>query len=271
MSRFTVPAGACDTHVHIFPADAVARAGLSVPPAEVDAYRRMRDALGLERAVLVQPSAFAFDNGGLLGAMAALGPGTRGIAMVEPGVDEAELRRLDAAGVRGARLHLLKNPRQSWDDVMPLAMRIAPLGWHIQIQCDGRQLPERAGLLGQLPVPLVLDQTAKFVEPVGTDDPAFRTLLDLLAGGRTTVKLSAPYETSRTGPPAYEDVSVLARALVRAAPDHVVWASNWPHTVFAPDAKPDDAALIDLLADWAPDPAVRRRILVDTPARLYGF
>lgn len=271
MNGIDVPPNACDTHVHIFSADGIARSGANVAVAELEDYRLQRAALGVARTVLVQPTAFAFDNGCMLQSMTSLGSSARGIAMVERDVASAELERLHGLGVRGARLHLLKNPRQSWDDVVPLADRVAPLGWHLQIQCNGHQLPEHLGALASLPTKLVLDQCAKFVEPVTTRHPAFRSLLTLLEKGRTYVKLSAPYETSKAGPPGYEDVSVLARELVRLFPDRMLWASNWPHTMLQVSRKPSDAALLALLADWAPEAAVRERILVETPASLYGF
>ncbi len=153
--------------------------------------------------------------------------------------------------------------------IEPLAARIAPLGWHVQVQLDGRLLPEREALIAALPCTLVIDHTGKFLEPVPPSHPAFAVLLRLVETGRTYVKLSAPYETSKAGPPLYEDVGRLARALVRAAPERMLWASNWPHPSVG--EAPDDALLLDLLLDWAPDDATRRKVLVDNPAELYGF
>ena len=153
-----------------------------------------------------------------------------------------------------------------------MAARVAPLGWFVQVQLDGRTLPERFDLLSHLSAPLLIDHIGKFLEPVVPEHPAFRALLRLVDGGNTFVKLAAPYETSKTGAPDYRDVGALARALVAAAPERMVWASNWPH--ISPDPtrpKPDEAALLDLFGEWAPDAAVRRRILVDNPARLYRF
>jgi D-galactarolactone isomerase len=184
-------------------------------------------------------------------------------------VTEGELQRLSSAGVRGARFHLLPGGMLTWDALAPLAARIARFGWHVQLQLDGRELPRYEAALAQLPVPLVIDHNGKFLEPVAIDHPGFRTLLRLIAAGNTWVKLSAPYETSRLGPPHYADVGALARALVRANPGRCVWASNWPHP--GRDPRPDSAALLELLHEWAPDEATRQRILVDNPAALYGF
>jgi D-galactarolactone isomerase len=147
---------------------------------------------------------------------------------------------------------------------------VAPFGWHVQLQLDGRLLPEREAMLLRLPCPLVIDHVGKFLEPVPVSDPAFLSLLRLLETGRCWVKLSAPYETSKAGPPRFADVGELAKTLVRVAPDRMVWASNWPHPSAGP-GKPDDAMLLDLLLEWAPDETVRRHILVENPAKLYGF
>jgi D-galactarolactone isomerase len=143
--------------------------------------------------------------------------------------------------------------------------------WHIQLQMDGRQLHEKESLLKRLAGNLVIDHAGKFLEPVDIDHPGFQTLLRLLEGGRCWLKLSAPYETSRVGPPHYDDVGVLARALIKAAPERMLWASNWPHPSVDKEQRPDDAQLLDVLLDWCDDEAIRQRILVDNPAALYGF
>jgi D-galactarolactone isomerase len=151
-----------------------------------------------------------------------------------------------------------------------LAARVHAFGWHVQLQLDGRKLADREATIRALPGRFVIDHVGKFLEPVGVDHPGFLALLRFLDTGRCWVKLSAPYETSKVGPPTYADVAVLAKALVSHAPERMLWASNWPH----PSERahpPDDALLLDLLLDWAPDAATRRRILVDNPAPLYGF
>jgi len=269
--RLKAPAGTCDCHMHIyeerFPPAPTAR---SKPPhAPVPAYREIKQQLGLERVVVVQPSAYGFDNTCTLDAIAALGSGARGIAVVAPDVRDAELARLTAAGIRGVRYFMFPGGVLPWDTMAAMAARVAPFGWHVQLQLDGRMLPEYEALVASLPCDLVIDHNGKFLEPVGTDHPGFRVLLRLLERGRCWVKLSAPYETSKLGPPRYADVGVLAKALVKARPDRCVWATNWPH----PNQKtlPDNAALLDLLLEWAEDDATRRRILVENPARLYGF
>jgi D-galactarolactone isomerase len=152
-----------------------------------------------------------------------------------------------------------------------MAARVHPFGWHVQLQCNGRELTEREATLRRLPGALVIDHIGRFMDPVPLDHPAFDCLLRLLDSGRTWIKLSAPYESSRSGPPAYEDVSALAMALVRAAPERMLWASNWPHPGHDDPRIRDDAHLLDLLIEWAPEEATRKRILADNPAALYGF
>src|SRR5262249_2853209 len=142
---------------------------------------------------------------------------------------DGELKRLHDAGARGIRFHMLPGGALGWPLLEPMAKRAAALGWHIQLQLDGRTLPEYEARLLALPCDLVIDPNGKFLEPVGPDHPGMQTLLRLLGTGRVWVKLSAPYETSRAGAPGYEDVGVIARALARAAPERCLWASNWPH------------------------------------------
>ena len=266
-----VPPGSCDCHMHVYDDRYPADPRWPVPPpnAPAVAYRQVQRQLGIERAVVVQPNAYVFDNRCTTDAIRDLGPQTRGVAAVSPDVTDAELQRLHAAGIRGARCYMLPNAFLSWDDVRVIAARVAHLGWHVQVQLDGRNLPTHAAMLAGLPTDVVIDHNGKYLVPVPPDDPSFEALLRLLDSGRCWVKLSAPYETSKTGAPRYEDVSVLARALVKRNPQRCVWASNWPHPGQNPP--PSSAAMLDLLLDWAPDAADRTRILVDNPARLYGF
>jgi D-galactarolactone isomerase len=267
------PRGACDCHVHIYdPRYALAASATFVPPqAPVSAYREMQRALGLERALLVQPTGYGFDNACLLDALAQLGPCARGVAVLPPDVSEARLQQLHAGGVRGVRFMMLAGAGGllPWQALEPMAARIAPLGWHINLQLDGRDLPQHAALIDRLPCPVVIDHTGKFLEPVAPDAAAFKALLAVLEREGRWVKLSAPYETSRLGPPHYGDVSALARALVNAHPDRCLWASNWPHPNRVP--LPSDAELLHLLHEWAPDEALREAILVRNPALAYGF
>ncbi len=270
--RLKAPPGACDTHMHFYDSRyPVAATAVSPPPeASVEDYRAVQRRLGLARTVVVQPSAYGLDNRCTLAGIAALGlERARGIAVVDDRVTDAELERLTGAGIRGVRFHMLPGGAIPWAILDAVAARVAAAGWHVQLQLDGRLLPDREAQIRAWPGRAVIDHVGKFLEPVPPEHAAFRCLLRLVESGRVWVKLSAPYEVSKAGPPLYADVGRLAKALVRAAPERMLWASNWPH----PSVKvpPDDALLLDLLLDWAPDEAVRRRILVDNPAELYGF
>jgi D-galactarolactone isomerase len=269
--RLKTPPGACDCHMHIYDPRFAADPSwpLALPNAPVAAYRNVQSELGLSRVVVVQPNGYKFDNACAEEAVRELGPFARGIATVRPDVADAELQRLTRAGFRGARCHMLKGGYLSWDDVDVIAARVQPYGWHIQVQLDGRELPQHEARLSRLPVDVVVDHNGKFLEPVSTSHPAFGVLLHLLESGTCWVKLSAPYETSKAGPPDYADVGTLARALAAANPDRCVWATNWPHPGMNP--VPSTAGMLDLLLDWTDSDDVRRRILVDNPGRLYGF
>ncbi len=263
------PPLACDCHMHVFEEGyALAPTATFKPPhAPASAYRTVQKQLGLERVVVVQASGYGFDNSCMLAAMKTFGAGARGVAVVPPDASEAELARLTRLGVRGVRYFMLPGGVLGWDTLETVAARVRPFGWHVQLQLDGRELPKYRERLAKLPVDLVIDHNGKFLEPVATDHPAFKALLEMLDSGRVWVKLAAPYETSKVGPPGYDDVSALARALVKRNPERALWASNWPHPNRNP--QPSSAAMLDLLLDWAGNEATARGILTDNPAKLY--
>ncbi len=265
------PPGAADCHHHIydhrFPADPAA--GLHPGDATVADYRLLQRRLGTTRNVVVQPSTYGLDNSCMLAALAAFGKTARGIAVVHPDIPLAELRRMDEAGVRGVRFNLVQAGATTIDMVEPLSRRIHDLGWHVQIHMLGPRIVDAADMFRRLPTPIVFDHLARIPEPEGVNSPAFATLRALLDRGQVWVKLSGAYQDSRIGPPGYSDVSAIARAYVEAAPERLVWGSDWPHPT--EKVKPDDAILFDLLADWAPEAATRTRILVQNPEILYGF
>jgi D-galactarolactone isomerase len=163
---------------------------------------------------------------------------------------------------------MLRGGAVPWDQLDRIAAKVQGVGWHVQLQLDGRELPEREAKVRSWPGTIVIDHVGKFLEPVPVDHPGFRCLARLVESGRVWVKLSAMYETSKAGPPLYDDVGRLAKALIRIAPERMLWASNWPHPGHAPQ---DEAVLLDTLLDWAPDEATRVKILVENPAELYGF
>lgn len=222
------------------------------------------------RAVIVQPSAFGKDNRCTLDAIAELGPHARGIVVIDLDTSEAELRELTAGGIRGVRFNMLPGGLLPWDTLEEMAARIHEFGWHIQLQLDGRELHHHESMLHRLPGNLVIDHVGKFLEPVATDHPGFQSLLRLVDGARTWVKLSAVYETSKSGAPEYADVGILAKTLIAAAPERMLWATNWPH-LSDQDNPPDELTLRDTLIGWMGGDKTQRQILVDNPAALYGF
>lgn len=238
-------------------------------PAWIDDYRAMMQRTGVSRFVAVQSFMFGFDNSAMLEAMEAFGDCVRGVAMFPLDTSLTALKSLHEKGIRGVRVFMLEDAVYDWDDLPALAKLIEPLGWHIQLQFDGRQLPALFDRLADIACPAIIDHNGKFLEPVTAQDPAFEALLRLLDRGNFWVKLSAPYETSRSGAPNYDDVSLLAKALVKHRPDRLVWATNFPHRGFYPP--PDDTDLVKLLEQWAPDGETRRKILVDNAADFYGF
>lgn len=271
--HLSAPPGATDTHMHFYGPFArwpLAASSPNRPPeALVPAYRAVQARLGLERVVVVQPAGYRDDNRCTMAAVAELGAAARAVVVVDPEAPEAELAALAAAGAVGLRVFMLPGGIYRFDQIPDLAAKAAPFGWHLQLQLDGRELPAHEAILAPLAWQgrLVIDHTGKFLEPVPPGHPAFACLVRLVDAG-AWVKLSAPYETSKVGPPGYDDVAALARVLVARAPERMLWATNWPHPGQPPQ---DDAALLDWLATLAPDPATQRLILADNPARLYGF
>jgi predicted TIM-barrel fold metal-dependent hydrolase len=244
------------------------------PRAEVAAYRLLQRRLGTSRTVVVNPSTYGTDNACTLDALAQLGESARGIAVVGQDVADDELDRLAAHRVCGLRVNFVTP--QSWgittaQMLTTLARKVARLGWHIQVFLQPEQLVELAPILAALPVPLVIDHMARIDPADGVDGAVFAVARRLLDGGNTWMKLSGVYMRSHDGAPAYQDAFALGRALVKAAPERLVWGSDWPHTTETPGTV-NDADLADVLSAWCDGAtAVRDRILVDNPARLYGF
>ncbi len=276
MRAGALPPGACDCHVHVFGPSArypfAADRAYTPPEASFRSYQRVMRDLGLTRAVLVQPSVYGTDNRAMLDAMRHGGPAVRGVAVIgapdDCGADG--LAALDAAGVRGVRMNTLFPGPEGSDDLDELAARIAPFGWHLQVLIDVAETTGLAKRLGSLPVATVIDHLGHMPAALGRDHPGFQDLLALLREGRCWVKLSAPYRLSgRRGPP-YDDVRPFAEAVLEAAPDRVVWGSDWPHPAIE-GPRPHPATLLDPLFDWVDDADLRRRVLVDNPVHLYGF
>lgn len=223
------------------------------------------------RAIAVQAKCHRTDHSCILDALRRFGANGRGIGVVHPDVADPELKRLDAAGIVGLRFSVW-NPADTVttiDMIEPLAKRIADLGWHAQLHMSADQVVESAGMLGRLPCPIVFDHMGRLPPKQGPDHPAFRVIGRLLDKGRTWVKLVGAYLNTDEGPPGYADATRIAQAFVSVAPERLVWGSDWPH--ITEPHKPDDALLFDLLTVWAGDEKTRDCILVDNPAKLYGF
>jgi D-galactarolactone isomerase len=270
--RLTAPANAADCHMHIYDPRLPQLASRSpVSNAGVPEYRLLQKRNGTARVVVVQPRNHATDNQVTLDAVAQLGPNARGVAVLHPTVTAGELKRLDAGGVRGIRFSL-GDPATAVvtiEMLEPLAQRVAALGWHVQLHMPGAMIAANADLLRRLPSQIVIDHMGRLPLPEGLAHPAYKVIRGLIDGGRTWVKLAGAYLNTQFGPPAYADATRIAQAYVRAAPERLVWGSDWPHPT--EKDKPDDALLFDLLAAWAPDETVRNRILVANPEALYGF
>jgi D-galactarolactone isomerase len=239
------------------------------PHAPVAAYRAVQRMLGLERVVVVQPTGYGFDNRCTLAALAALGGQARAIVVVGADIAERELERLHAAGVRGVRFMMLPGGVLPWSALEATAARIAPLGWHIDLQLDGRELSGHETVLRGLPCRLVVDHVGRFLGPVTGQSDSVLALLRLLETGGCWIKVSAPYESSRSGPPGYDDIAWIARLVGERFPERCLWGSNWPHPNRHPP--PSDASMLAWAFDCIADGATRSRMLVDNPTELYGF
>jgi 2-pyrone-4,6-dicarboxylate lactonase len=271
--RLRLPSGSCDCHAHVFgpqdryPYDPKRR--YTPPDALPSAYIKMLRTLGIERAVLVQPSVYMTDNSALLDALVDQRFPLRGVAVVDGTVSDGELERMNALGVRGLRLNLRFANGAPVEAAPRLAARIAPLRWHLQFRINAEDFPSVEAMLDAMPVDVVIDHIGQVPVEDGLHGTAFQTLLRLVRKGRCWVKLSAPMRMSNQEYP-YADVTPFVHALVEAGPAHMVWATDWPHTTIT-KRMPNDGDLCDLLLDWIPDAATRKTILVDNPARLYGF
>ena len=275
--RRPAPPGACDAHAHIFGPFArfplAAQRSYSSPELPASAFLALLDAIGFERGVLVQPSAYGTDNGAMLHGLAQSPRRLRGVAVTTSRTSKAELAAMRELGVRGLRF--TEVPRDGafegtvgLDELEVLAPVLRELDLHAQVWTTSDSFVSAAPHLLALEVPLVLDHMAFFDPRAGVDGAVFQELLRLLDVGRIWLKLTA-YRLSRNYPD-YEDVRPFHEALVRANPERLLWGSDWPH-VHMTNRMPDDGHLVDLFDDWTTDDTLRAKILVENPARLYGF
>jgi D-galactarolactone isomerase len=275
-AKLKAPANAADCHMHIYDprfAETNPRPGLNPKNATVTDYRLLQKRTGTTRVVVVTPRNYATDNRVTVDALAQLGANARGVAVVHPTVTDAELKSLNDAGIRGIRFSLGgPNAVVTWDMVEPLAKRVADLGWHLQFNVDGEQIVANADLFRRLPTTMVFDHMGHPTLPAGPEHASVAIMRGLIDRGRTWVKLSGAYDNTKIGPPDYPDATKIAQAFVKAAPERLVWGSDWPHpSMQERPPLPNDALLFDLLGVWAGDEATRQRILVENPQNLYGF
>ena len=271
--KLKLPARACDCHMHLYHsryplAGTVLRPS---PDATVEEYRKLQARNGTMRTVVVTPSAYGTDNSASADGMAALGANARGVAVVIPTVTDAELTRLHGLGFRGVRFNLATPGTTTIDMVGPLGARLAPLGWHLQFHMKPEQIVAAGSLWPTLDIPVVFDHMGRIPRTGGTSHPAFKIISEGLARGKTWVKLSGAYMDTTSGSPTFADSVELAKAFAAAAPERVIWGSDWPHPTETAEHKPDDSRLVDLMAEVAPDEKMRQVIFVANPARLYGF
>jgi predicted TIM-barrel fold metal-dependent hydrolase len=289
--NFDVPRGACDCHVHVFGDPAkfpFAEKRVYTPPqASVDELLELQRDLHLGRVVVVQPSVYGADNACTVDAVRRMGARARGIAVIDKATSRNALEEMASAGIRGVRLNLETNSAGRFDPAEAKAVldttaeQIRGLGWHVQMYARTSVIAALKDHLAQLPFPVVLDHFGRGDPAKGPRQPDFAALLDLVKSGRAYVKISGAYRVSEQAPD-YPEVTPLAQALVAANPERIVWGTDWPHpnsdygrgkplTEISPPFPIDDGLLLNQLPKWVPDASIRKTILVDNPARLYGF
>ena len=274
---FTPPPGTCDTHFHVFgPSDkfpyAVNRK-YTPPDSPLEDYFVLMEALGIERGVVVHPNLHGSDNAVTLDAIARSDGRFLGIVKLEATGTFEELKHLNTLGVRGVRFAFNPQHGGTFDSELfdRTAGWCAELGWQIELHSAPDDLVALAERLARADIPIVIDHMGRVDVSLGTDQEPFRVLLDLVGEDHIWVKLTGADRITKAGPP-YDDVAPFARALIDAAPDRMVWGSDWPHSAYFDPAKmPNDGVLTNLLLEFAPESAVRDRILVDNAARLFGF
>jgi predicted TIM-barrel fold metal-dependent hydrolase len=274
--RFRPPAGACDAHCHIFgPGDKYPYAPdrtYTPPDAPLSRFKELQAILGLDCAVLVNASCHGTHNTVIVDAIAQSGGKYRGVANADDSFTERDFELLHRRGFRGVRFNFVKHLGGMPDmaDFHRIIARIRPFGWHVDLHFDASDLVEHADLLRELPVPFIIDHMGRVPTKAGLEQPPFRQLLEVARSNeRCWVKISGAERISSMGPP-FTDAAPFAQALIKAAPDRILWGTDWPHPNIAKHM-PNDGDLVDLVPLYAPDAATQKLILVDNPHRLYGF
>lgn len=274
-ASLVVPAGSVDSHIHIYDDRFAYDPAATLRPAQalVRDYRLLQKRLSLARVVIVQPSSYGDDNRCLVDALGQLGDNARGIAVINASTTDAELKAMNAAGVRGIRFNLSRPAGAPLDLLGQLARRVEPLGWHVQVHAMGDSYPSLENALIALPTPIVIDHLGRIPPGEGVKHPAWNSLRRIVDTGRAWVKVSGAYHDSVSGAPHYTDSGALVKAWLAHAPERTVWGTDWPHPSAMAGEKPmpDDAILMDRLADWLPARGSLRKLMVENPERLYGF
>jgi len=274
---FDVPPGAIDCHAHVFGPESrypySPGRGYTPPDASLASFLRLHEVLGIERAVLTQPSVYGTDNRAILDAVAQCGERMLAVAAVGEDVTDRELEELNAQRVRGVRVNLVDKGGMPFDGigaVRRFTERIRDFGWHLEVLIHVHEFEDLRRTLNSMAVDVVVGHLGYMKTDHGLDNPGFREFLELVRDGNCWVKLTGAYRITARDRLPYDDVTPFARALIEANPDRMVWGSDWPHPTFW-GAMPNDGGLFDQLAEWAPDAETRRKILVDNPRALYGF
>ena len=275
--KFDVPKGAVDTHAHIFgPASkypySPAR-GYTPPDAFLEDFLRLHDILGIERAVLTQPSVYGVDNSAMLDAVAATGDRMFAVAAVKADITDKELERLNEQRVKGIRVNLVDKGGMPFEDIVAVRKftdRIKDFGWHLEVLIHVHEFEDLRATMNSMAVDVVVGHLGYMKTDQGLDHPGVQEFLDLLRDGNCWAKYTGSYRITTQERLPYTDVTPFARALVEANPDRIIWGSDWPHP-FVWGHMPNDGGLFDQLADWVPDADQRRKILVDNPNALFGF
>jgi len=273
-----LPKGSIDTHVHVFEAGyALSPArGYNPPDSTLADLRHLHATLGIDRVVFTQPSVYGTDNSAILDAMAALNARTpdraRAVVALDMEVGDKQLAALDASGVRGVRLNFDNKGGMPIEiaDIPELAARIAPFGWHLEFLFPGKDIVELMPVFSALKVPMSIAHFAYQPASAGVKAPGFHALIELARRGNTWIKISGANRVSARDLPPYDDVKPMARALIEAAPERIMWGTDWPH----PNkyvANPNDGDLVDAFGDWVRDEGMRRKVMVDSPAAFYRF
>ncbi|MFK7755068.1 MAG: amidohydrolase [Sedimentitalea sp.] len=274
---FEMPAGACDTHFHVFPNGHaqryVAARSYTPPPLEIADYDSVATALGIERAVVIQPSVYGEDNTAMLDVSRADPDRLRAVVSVTNDVSDAELEAFHAAGARGIRVNVVDSGGMTFasiEDALAFTARIADMGWHIEFLAHVETFEDINAVLAASHVPVVFGHLGYTNVKKGVNDPGFQRFLAAFADGQAWAKLTGPYRISALDRAPYTDITEMAKALISANTSRLLWGSDWPHVRHV-GHMPNDGALLDQLADWGCDAALRQQILVDNPAALYGF